>query len=900
MLRTKLHRPPITPDQVIRTQLIQKLEAHRHLPLTLVTAPAGYGKSIAISQWLEQTPVKSAWVSLDAEHNDLVVFLEYVLAAIEQIFPDQLTETSALLKAGTQPPLKVLAHSFINSLDHLEEEFILALDDYHLIGNDQIHSLINELLAYPPENLHLVILTRWDPSLNIRSLLAHGRVHICRMQELAIPYHLLTDLIRRVVHFEVTDEALVGKLFRKTEGWVTGIRLALLNVQSEKDLREVLTDLEGDHYSISDFLVEEVINRQSEEVQKLLLISSLFNRFCERLIDHLMGFLADGLHRIRGKDFIEKIRTANLFLIPLDLNYRWFRYHHLFQELLQHKLQNLKEVDFINKVRIEAAKWMEKEGNLDDAFQQYVSAGELTRAARLVELYRHQLSDKEQWNILGKWLRSLPTELIQASPELMLQQAWIFLGNFQLELLPPVLDQVEEQIPSHPENDLIKLELQFLKATLHYWMGESSSALELLEPLADKIPEDILHFRSNWALHLALARHMAGDRELAFQSIDEQLKSTRPEQVFFQSYLVGGKMFIHSLSGNFHQASKVSQQLIQLTKGTSYRNIRAWSEYMPGVHHFQLFELEKAVCFFDRTIQYTYLLDHRAVLDAMAGKALALVWDAKEEQAERALRNLRELMNELAGPVKPKFLHSTQARMELFTGEAEKALAWAGTSLPPPVPASFFIWLEVPWLTQARVWTMVGAKKEVTSAIVQLETLHTMMQGAHFTAQEIEILCLKALGFWKLEKDDQAMECLLQALKLGAKEGLMRPFVEPGEPMLVLLDEVKDPDIPIPYLDKISHLIWQYSSQSLQKTEEPTRAFETSERSKGFQVSLSLRETEIVHWLTQGLRNREIAQKLFISEATVKKHLYNLFQKMEVSNRVQLANRVNELQILGN
>ena len=339
ILRTKLYRPTISDDIVIRTHLINRLEKNRKKPLTLVSAPAGYGKSILISSWLEEVKCLYAWVSLDEEHNDLRLFLGYFVAAVHQIFPEKLQTIEPYLKASELPPLSIISQDLINALDQIDDDFVMVLDDFYLIRNEQIFELINRLLWHPPHNMHLVISTRRDPSLSLTELHSYNRMNEIRMAELSFTRKEITLLFKKLQGTELSD-TISERLLEKTEGWIVGLRLVLLGIGSQEYAEHIIGNLKGDMHLISEFLVEHVLRNQPVQFQDYLLKTSILNRFCSELVEALKDIEpGKDEHNINGQAFIEWLVKTNLFVISLDKQHKWFRYHHLFQRLLTNQLE---------------------------------------------------------------------------------------------------------------------------------------------------------------------------------------------------------------------------------------------------------------------------------------------------------------------------------------------------------------------------------------------------------------------------------------------------------------------------------------------------------------------------------------------------------------------------------
>ena len=339
ILSTKLHRPPVTSKYILRSQIINQLENNVDKPFSLISAPAGYGKSVTVSQWLEKSEYLHTWISLGAEHNDLQIFILYIQAAIEKILPGSLKETENLIKGSELPSLKAIANTLINEIDKIQQNFILVLDDYHLIKEKNIHQIINELLSFPQEHIHINIITRRDPQLNINSLRLQNRMTEIRMKDLCLSEEEIDELFKKLISVNLKP-ATIHTLHEKTEGWIVGLVLASHTISEAENADEILKNLNGDFHFVSEFLISELLSKQTPELQRQLLLSSILNRFCSELLDELFLFKeGKSAKTYLGNQFIQILNQSNLFIVPLDNEKKWLRYHHLFQELLQNQLK---------------------------------------------------------------------------------------------------------------------------------------------------------------------------------------------------------------------------------------------------------------------------------------------------------------------------------------------------------------------------------------------------------------------------------------------------------------------------------------------------------------------------------------------------------------------------------
>ena len=387
-LRSKLHPPPATVDRVPRHALLEDLGRHRSLPLTVVSAPAGYGKSTLISQWLESLAGPSAWVSLDENDNDLRRFLECIVAAVENLFPGALRNIRALLETPRLPPMPILCGQLLADMDQTDDAFVLVLDDYHRIHEEIVHNLVAGLLEHPPQTLHLALLTREDPPLPLNALRGRGRVHEISGPELRFTREETVAFPQNVLRKPVEEET-AALIEERIEGWAAGLRMLAHFLRNPANTARVLSDLKSPLVPVMDYLVSEVLSRQPPAVADCLRKTSILDRFCAPLCDALCGL--DGKPGEDGSDgatFLEWLQKHNLFVIALGAEQFWFRYHHLFQQILHSQLQARSSPEEVKALHSRASAWFAGCGLIDEALQHAIAAEAYDTATKLVEQNR--------------------------------------------------------------------------------------------------------------------------------------------------------------------------------------------------------------------------------------------------------------------------------------------------------------------------------------------------------------------------------------------------------------------------------------------------------------------------------------------------------------------------------
>jgi len=413
-----------------------------------------------MSCWLEACALPSAWVSLDENDNDLRMFLAYFLAAVQDIFPDAARETRYMLNAADLPTLQILARSLINELDQIDKNFILVLDDYHVIHDKAVQDLLIELLKYPPGPMHLVLAARRDPSMSLTTHRARSRMTEIRVQDLRFSVEETAEFLQAALDIPV-DSATASVLEEKTEGWVTGLRLAALSLRRRSDLDRIVANIPEESHYVTDYLLTEVLSNQPENIQEYLLATAILDRFCAPLCD---AVCVPGTHswecKMGGLQFLTWLEASDLFALPLDDSGRWFRYHHLFQKLLQDQLKRRFSPDDIADLHKRAGAWFGEKELVEEALRHTLEGGDAEGAARLVAQHRNDVMNQEQWHRLARWMGMLPANIIAKSPELLIIQAWSFWNRMRLPEMAGVLDQVEPLLAAMSSESEKNRELQ--------------------------------------------------------------------------------------------------------------------------------------------------------------------------------------------------------------------------------------------------------------------------------------------------------------------------------------------------------------------------------------------------------------------------------------------------------
>jgi LuxR family maltose regulon positive regulatory protein len=888
---------------VPRLELLERLGKHPDRPLVMVSAPAGYGKSTVVSYWLEGCGKQNAWLSLDKNDDDLHQFLAYLLAAIQTMFPHAVKETMALINVRNLPPEALLSTTLVNEIEKIDQKFIVVLDDIHTIKNKAVNAFIGLLIHHPPPSMQLVLVGRRDPVLPISSLRARGILTELRMRDLRFTEDEIVRYLQAATKYEIKKE-ITEVLAKKTEGWVTGLRLAVLAMHGQKNPGQKLLELKGTTRYVVDYLVSEVLDQQPAGLGRFLMAISILDRFCAPLCDAL----CEGDHLLAeagmdGREVIGWLQKNNLFVIPLDTENKWFRYHHLFQQLLQRQFHG----DLISEKTAElhgrAGDWFESQGFLEEALTHAIRGGHDEKAADLVEKYRGNLLNDDKWYVLEKGFRMIPKAVRETRPALLLADAWSAYERFQFERLARVVEKITSLVNPESTDPSLLGELSLLQGELHYWSGEGALSLKCFEAARIHLPEQQGLVRGLLELQYHLALCMEGDTEKAINGLDTCISETGERGGIYLSRLVAGLYFVYYLSGDLLRGRVEAKRLHRVAAHSNIIYTDTWSAYMRACTHFQANELAPALEYFTWVVQQRYIMHARAAVDSIAGLALTQQLLKQHDAASLSLTLLETFAMDLGDAQYMGIAHSCRARVALLRKDVTAALEWARTADENTAPAGLFMWLEVPAITQARVLIADGALKNIKKAIVLLDEVQQCSENCHFVNQVIECTLLQSVALDKMGHSDKALTALNKAVALSESTGWVRPFVEAGPSITGFLMQLQRQEVAEEFIQRLLTARKNHQSDVSSKfTTQPIvpspQISKSAPPSQPLVEPLTHRELDVLELFSQRLQNKEIAEHLSISSVTVKSHLRSIYQKLQVFKRREAVLKATKLGIL--
>jgi LuxR family maltose regulon positive regulatory protein len=910
ILVTKLFVPPTRAELVHRPCLIERLNHGLNRKLTLLSAPAGFGKTTLVSHWVENLrdnneingqTIKIAWLSLDVDDNDPVRFLTYFIAALNHNIAADLGQGALSLLQSPQPPSNnAVLISLINDLATIPEKMIFVLDDYHLIEAVPIHQALVFLLENLPSQLHLVIATREDPHLPLGRLRARDQLTEIRAADLRFSASEAADFLNQVMGLNLSSED-IAELETRTEGWIAGLQLAAISMRTSKDRTGFIKSFTGSHRLVLDFLIEEVLGQQPESIQSFLLHTAVLNRLTGSLCDALTG-------QENSQETLEMLDRANLFIVPLDEERRWYRYHHLFAELLHQRLRQTQS-EQMSTLYQQASEWYEQNELIDDAIEHALRAEDFERAARLIQNALETVWVRSEDTKSRRWLEKLPVELVFSKPRLCIFHAWQLYLNGQigeakrrLDAIEKVLDPITSQNTEiSPIRDVRPLDTDTrkllgraaaLRAVLFYSQGDAQRIIQCARQALNYLPENDLLWRSSANMSLGDAYGFIGDVPSAYQARLDGLEWSKASgNVYMILFASLNLVFTLRDMGHLQKAQEICQQQIELANksGLSQTGVVGWLFMLWGEMLAEKNELDQALELVKKGAE---LIEQSKDLIMLSWSNLCLIrvlfsrGDVKD--AERVIQKMNYVAVEHgANPWITNQMRAWQARIWLVQDELEAASQWA-RDLEVDADEELTSIHDFDYVILARI---LIAQKRLDETSRLLQRLFGAAEAGERTSKMIEILILQALAFQASGETAQAISTLEQALNLAEPEGFIRIFVDEGSPMAHLLYDALNRGVAPDYVRRLLAAF---------PVTEPEGAASTKPQvdQSGLIEPLSDREIEVLQLIAEGLTNSEIATRLFLSPHTVKVHARNIYSKLSAHNRTEAVARARTLGIL--
>ncbi|WP_204137618.1 LuxR C-terminal-related transcriptional regulator [Halomicronema sp. CCY15110] len=912
LLETKLYRPQWSADLVSRPRLLDRITPQRKL--TLISAPAGFGKTTLLAEWIAAVPHRPvAWVSLDPGDNDPAVFWTYLVTALQMIQPGLGARSLQLLQTLQPPPIESVLMTLLNEVAAVEAEFVLILDDYHEIATAAIHEGMSFLLSHLPPQMHLIIASRADPPFSLARLRSHGELTELRVKDLRFTPEEAAAFLNQVMGLEISAVD-VGALEKRTEGWIAGLQLAALSMQGREDLPGYIVAFSGDDRYIVDYLLEEVLQRQSDRVRHFLLQTAILER--------LSGDLCDAVtDQADGQKMLETLERGNLFIIPLDNKRQWYRYHHLFADvLLAHARTDWP--DRLPQLHERASKWYEQHDLCSEAIRHALAAQDFVRAADLIEPVWPMMRNRQQEATVRSWLKMLPDSLIRTRPILSVAYALVLLNAGQPEGIETYLQDAERELaqlmqagdPAAQRIAANEVQYRFLPASIANTrayraqaLGDFASTITYAQQAMSRLPPDEGYERGTTAAFLGLAYWSSGEVAAAHRSFAEGLR-------IFQK--LGGIQLVVSANSILAQMG-LAQGWLRLTVNTCEQMLQLVEQQSDSILQgtAEQYLVLSEICYEqgDLAAASQLLQKGEAIREQISLSGAAYIWWLVKAQLTAAQGNLDAAFDQLQesarlyrrSPVpNVRPAEVLRVRWWLQQGRLAEALNWvqeSGLSLDDE--PSYL--REYEHLTLVRVaiaqYQRNGTDDEVMhQAIGLLTRLLATAEAQERTGSTLKILVVLALAHGAQGDVESAIASLERALKLAETEGYVRIFAEHGAPMARLLREAMIRGISPTYTQLLlaASETWGQQHQSSSPPYTLTPSLLHSPSSQSLIEPLSQRELEVLRLLTTELTGPEIARELVVALSTVRTHTKRIYSKLNVTNRRAAVKRAAELGLI--
>jgi LuxR family maltose regulon positive regulatory protein len=942
LLATKLYIPPHRPHLVARPRLVERLQAGLAGKLTLIAAPAGFGKTTLLTSWIadynQSNPnlksaiynlqsVKVAWVSLDAGDNDATRFWSYVITALETVYPAVGATGMTLLRSPQPPPIEVILTSLLNAINLISIAAALVLEDYHLIESPPIHAALAFALDHLPPQLHLLITTRVDPPLPLTRLRARGELMELRAADLRFTPDEAAAFLTEVMGLPLAAEQIAA-LEARTEGWIAGLQFAALAMRDRTDLTEFIAAFTGSNRFVMDYLTDEVLDRLPAHLQTFVLQTSILDRLCGPLCDSVLlgdiaptqpgGNLSQSAY---SQVLLEELDRINLFLVPLDDERRWYRYHHLFADVLRQRLASGATADMVATLHRRASAWFEAHRLDVEAISHALAAGAFDQAARLIEQLAQVLLERAEIATLRHWIALLPKETLGTRPLLRIKQAWALAFVNQLADALAVLDAVDRDMSvvtgpngeppsdlgatntseaSWPDTPLLREvfgESTALRAVIAVAQEDPMRSVALCQQALARVPQHNLFVRGMVAMTLGDASRRIADGTVARQAyVEAAAIGEMAGNLLLVLLAQGSQAALDEVQGRLHEAANIYRQIIQRATqpggelpfaAIGYIGLgklfREWNDPGGAADH-----LVRAIALGQQAGIEGFTVDSSITL------ALVRMGEGDHASALALIQQAVDIVRRWNNADITLRLAAFEARVRLAQGQIASAIRWSHQA-EPTVAGEFGERYEIEHLTIARVLLAQGRPE---AAEQLLDQMLASARAAGRTSRVIESLALRALARHARADFTGALDDLQEALTLAEPEGYIRIFADEGAPMAALLRAAHTRSIAPEYVAQLLAAFARTEGRGLRTEWKDSADSALSPQSSALVEPLTDRELEVLRLIAAGRSNAEIAQALVVAVSTVKTHVNRIFGKLGATSRTQAVARAHELHLL--
>lgn len=886
LLGAKLKPPRPASDTISRPHLVQRLNVASDVALTLISAPAGFGKTTLVAEWLATSALPTCWISLDENDNQVETFLAYFLAALESILPHACQETRQLLNVSKLPAPAVLARQLGNDIAELPHEFILILDDYHFITDSAALELMDELVRYQPPQLHLVMTTRVDPVLPLARLRARGQLAELRAAD------LMFSETETVAFFAKTQSAslaaeMLARIYADTEGWAAGLRLTALALH-HRQAEASPFQMQNVRF-VMDYLMQEVLARQAQEIQSFLLQTSFLDKFTPEMCDAILETNAGSSARL-----IQELNRANLFLVTLDENNSWYRYHHLFRDLLRQQHEREFERAHHLKLLMRASQWFAAHDFVSEAIRYALLGDNPTYAAEIVEAKMHAALNREDQNALARWLELLPADLLSQRPRVILARIYALNVRLQNAALEGLISDAAARMTTAPElaeptaRKIAEADLHNRRSVLYYAQGKFRDSIDAATHALVLHPREHMHARGVAQTMIGLAYQALGQTEVAIPLLNKAVDDDPTSSRLIARRALVALTLVHLVCGEMARVKHSAERLAQIATATNVPNSLGWAHCLLGIVHYEWNELPAAIQQFSLATQLRQTMNPRPAHEAMVGLALSYQASGLADQANQTAAELVEFDRTANHSEALLEAYALKARLALEQGDIEGAARQVPLLGTPPLAP--FVAVTTPHLTEILLHLARGTQRDLSIAQTLLTRLLEHAKSLYHTRQLAQLLAWQA-ALWERqgmpEKADAAMERSLQLADAG---GLIRTYLDLGSSAAPLLARLIGNGSPFAQRVAAAFTKHYQTASPMQPSNAP--------HSAALVEPLTGREMQVLELLARRFSDQEIAEQLVVSKSTAKTHVRHIFDKLGVNARRDAVDAARTLGIL--
>jgi LuxR family maltose regulon positive regulatory protein len=936
LLRTKISVPQMPLEFVHRARLTERVNRGVMGPLTLLSAPAGTGKTNLLIEWTRQTNLPVAWLTLSPEDNDISRFFRYFIGALQTVAPDLGEDALDVARSTTGSGIEISLTLLINAVVSYHDQIVLVLDDFQTLENSIILQSINFFLKNQPPNFHLIVASRAEPALDMAFLYAKSRIVEVDVNDLRFTFEEVTEFFKQAMGLELPDETIQA-LEERTDGWITALQMAALSLQHQSDPNTLLENLQGEAHYLVDFLAEEVLDQLPEDIREFLLKSSILDALSSSLCEAVVKPDAQPGY---GTVMLNRLEHAHLFITALDEKHEWFSYHNLFADFLRHIHAEINPAE-IPELQKRAALWYEKNGNLELAIKYASASGNVEWTADLIERNMQNIIMAGEFVSLTHWINKIPYETVHKHPRLSLIFAWGCIGLFQFEKarfwiedITATLDQIEKNAStafSDDDQETIKVYettgleyirggLAICQSTLALFSGDADQAADFSRQAAGYLGEDTPFIKSLLGLEKSLYFVLSGDTQKAINSLRETIKiSQRSNNLLVMIIATCQLADMQALQGQLSLAWATLQKVQYLAVDPNGRQLPLADLADGGLGEILLERnlLDEANAYLERGIEANDPLHWISNLDVMISLARLRQAQGDFDKAITLIENASAIaLNTESSQWDDTIVNVIAVSLALRRENLSEAISiWKKSGFPNYFTAiklenyPYHIY-EFLLLTQARLLIAIGKShgndEYLHKSLDFLDSIQFEAEQFKRVTSLLEILVQQAVAQDALGNKEKAVNALRRALELGEPEGYRRIFLDGGEPVKDLLPLcLPDPNKPeniFPSREYISSLIASFPGSSDQSSSpsifDKTKRSVKQREDANLTACLSERELEVLRLIAEGKSNQEISAQLFLALNTVKRHAYNIYIKLEVKKRTQAVSKARQLGLI--